>query len=161
MAFALERDDGLILTDDPSRLDFDRVCAWLASAYWADTRDRKTIERSLAASHPYGVYTPDDIQVALARAVTDFAVFAWIGDVIVDEAWRGQGIGTWMMRGVVDDLVAHGVSRIMLSTHDAHEVYRRVGFAPLRWTERWMELDIPATGHSARSGPPNGSRHQG
>jgi hypothetical protein len=47
-----------------------------------------------------------------------------------------------MMRGVVDDLVAHGVPRILLSTIGAHGVYRRVGFGPLRWPERWMELDI-------------------
>jgi predicted GNAT family acetyltransferase len=142
MAFVRERDDGLILTDDQSRLDVARICAWLATAYWANTRDRRTIERSLAASRPYGAYTLDGTQVALARAVTDFAVIAWIGDVIVDEAWRGKGIGTWMMRGVVDDLVAHGVPRILLSTIGAHGVYRRVGFGPLRWPERWMELDI-------------------
>jgi predicted GNAT family acetyltransferase len=137
-----ERDDGLILSNDASRLDLDRVCAWLATAYWADTRDRATIERSLASSRPYGVYAPDGTQVALARAVTDLAVIAWIGDVIVDPAWRGKGIGTWMMRGVVDDLVAHGVPRIMLATNDAHEVYRRVGFTTLRWPERWMERGI-------------------
>lgn len=139
MAFTLERDDGLILSDDPSRLDLDRICAWLAAAYWANTRDRVTIERSLTASRPYGVYASDGTQIALARAVTDFAVIAWIGDVIVDPAWRGKGIGTWMMRAVVDDLVAHGVARIMLATNDAHEVYQRVGFTALRWPERWME----------------------
>jgi len=142
VTFTLERDDGLTLSDDKSRLDLDRICAWLATAYWADTRDRATIERSLATSRPYGVYAPDGTQVALARAVTDFAVIAWIGDVIVGPAWRGRGIGTWMMRAVVDDLVARGVSRILLATNDAHEVYRRVGFTALRRPERWMEHDI-------------------
>ena len=141
MTLALERDDGLILSDDASRLDVDRICAWLATAYWADTRDRATIERSLVTSRPYGVYASDGTQVALARAVTDFAVIAWIGDVIVDPAWRGKGIGTWMMRGVVDDLVTRGVPRILLATNDAHEMYRRVGFATLRRPERWMERD--------------------
>ncbi len=141
MTFALERDDGLILSDDASRLDVDRICAWLATAYWADTRDRATIERSLVTSRPYGVYASDGTQVALARAVTDFAVIAWIGDVIVDPAWRGKGIGTWMMRGVVDDLVTRGVPRMLLATNDAHEVYRRVGFATLRRPQRWMERD--------------------
>jgi GNAT superfamily N-acetyltransferase len=141
VALTLERDDGLILSDDPSRLDLDRICAWLAGAYWADTRDRATIERSLRGSLAYGVYASDGTQVALARALTDFAVIAWIGDVIVDPAWRGKGIGTWMMRAVIDDLAAHGVPRIMLATNDAHEVYRRVGFTALRRPERWMERD--------------------
>jgi predicted GNAT family acetyltransferase len=139
--FTLERDDGMILTDDTSRLDLDRICTWLATAYWANTRDRATIARSLATSRPYGVYASDGAQVALARAVTDLAVIAWIGDVIVDPAWRGKGIGTWMIRGVVDDLLARGVPRIMLATNDAHEVYQRVGFTALRRPERWMERD--------------------
>jgi len=139
VGYTLERDDGLILSDDKSRLDVDRICSWLATAYWADTRDRATVERSLATSRPYGVYASDGTQVALARAVTDFAVIAWIGDVIVDPAWRGKGIGTWMMRGVVDDLVARGVPRVLLATNDAHEVYRRVGFTALHRPERWME----------------------
>jgi predicted GNAT family acetyltransferase len=142
VTLTIERNDGLTLSNDASRLDLDRICAWLATAYWADTRDRATIERSLASSRPYGVYAPDGTQVALARVVTDLAVIAWIGDVIVDPTWRGKGIGTWMMRGVVDDLVAHGVPRIMLATNDAHDVYRRVGFTTLRWPERWMERGI-------------------
>lgn len=140
MAFTLERDDGLTLSDDRTLLDLDRICRWLSSAYWANTRDRVTIERSMTTSRPYGVYAPDGSQVALARALTDDAVIAWIGDVIVDPGWRGKGIGTWMMRGVVDDLVARGVRRILLATNDAHEVYRRVGFAGLNGPERWMEL---------------------
>lgn len=141
MAFTLERDDGLTLSDDPTRLDLDRICAWLATAYWARGRDRATIERSLVTSRPYGVYAADGAQIALARAVSDFAVIAWIGDVIVDPAWRGKGIGTWMMRSVVDDLESHGILRIVLATMDAHDVYRRVGFTALHAPERWMERD--------------------
>jgi predicted GNAT family acetyltransferase len=141
MTLTLVRDDGLALSDDATWLDLDRICAWLSTAYWASTRDRVTVERSLAASRPYGVYAPDGTQVALARAVTDFAAIAWVSDVIVDPGWRGRGIGTWMMRGVVDDLAARGVCRIMLATDDAHEVYRRVGFAALSAPQRWMELD--------------------
>jgi GNAT superfamily N-acetyltransferase len=141
MPFTLTRDDGLTLSDDAARLDLDRICAWLASSYWANERDRAQIERSLAGSLPYGVYAPGGEQVALARATTDRATFAWIGDVIVDEAWRGKGVGTWMMRGVVDHLTGLGVPRFVLATRDAHEVYERVGFALLERPDFFMDLD--------------------
>jgi GNAT superfamily N-acetyltransferase len=141
MAFTLTRDDGLILSDDATRLDLDRICAWLASSYWASDRDRAQVERSLAGSLPYGVYAPGGEQVALARATTDLATFAWIGDVIVDDAWRGKGIGTWMMRGVVEHLAGLGVPRLVLATRDAHRVYEQVGFAPLHRPDFYMELD--------------------
>jgi GNAT superfamily N-acetyltransferase len=141
MAFTLTRDDGLTLSDDATRLDLDRICAWLATSYWASDRDRAQVERSLAGSLPYGVYAPGGEQVALARATTDEATFAWIGDVIVDEAWRGKGIGTWMMRGVVEHLTGLGVPRLVLATRDAHGVYERVGFEPFRRPDFYMELD--------------------
>jgi GNAT superfamily N-acetyltransferase len=133
--------DGLVISTDPSRLDIDRICAWLAVSYWANERDRATVERSIANSLCYGVYAPDGQQVALARATTDLASFAWIGDVVVDDAWRGKGIGTWLMRTVVDHLRREGVPRIVLTTRDAHGLYERVGFKPLRVPATWMEID--------------------
>ncbi len=141
MTHFVSRDDGLVLSDDPARLDIDRVCVWLAASYWANERDRATIERSIANSRPYGVYTPDGEHIALARVTTDLASFAWIGDVVVDEAWRGKGIGTWLMREVVDHLAAIGVPRLVLTTRDAHGVYERTGFGPLRVPATWMEID--------------------
>jgi GNAT superfamily N-acetyltransferase len=141
----LQRDDGLTISDDPSRLDLDRICAWLADSYWANDRDRTTVERSLAHSTPFGVYAPDGEQVALARAMTDLASFAWLADVVVDTAWRGRGIGTWLVTSVVEHLTELGVPRFLLTTRDAHEVYERAGFAPLHIPEIWMEIDTRPT----------------
>lgn len=141
MEFPVTRDDGLTLSDDRALLDIDRIHAWLAASYWANDRDRATVERSIRHSHPYGVYAPGGEQVALARATTDFTTYAWIGDVVVDEAWRGKGIGTWLMRVVVDHLTEMGVPRFTLATRDAHGVYERVGFAALRKPQLWMEID--------------------
>jgi len=141
MSFELRRDDGVTLSDDAARLDVDRIAGWLAESYWASDRDRATIERSLAGSLPYGVYAPDGGQIALTRATTDLTTFCWLGDVVVDQAWRGRGIGTWMIRGVVSQLRSRGVPRFVLATRDAHGVYERVGFEPLRVPSRWMEID--------------------
>ena len=141
MALTLTRDDGLILSDDATRLDVDRIHAWLAASYWAGGRDRPTIERSIAGSLAYGVYAPGGEQVAFARVVTDRATFAWICDVVVDDAWRGKGIGSWLMRGVVDAITKLGVRRTVLATRDAHGVYEPIGFTPLAYPEFWMEID--------------------
>lgn len=141
MELPVSRDDGLTISDDPALLDIDRIHAWLSASYWANDRDRATVQRSIEHSHPYGVYAPAGEQVALARATTDFTTYAWIGDVVVDDAWRGKGIGTWLMRVVVDHLTVMGVPRIVLATRDAHGVYERVGFAALRKPQFWMEID--------------------
>jgi len=141
----LQRPDGLFISDDPGLLDLDRVCAWLAASYWASYRDRATIERSLAGSRGYGVYEADGTQLGLTRVVTDGATFAWLCDVVVDEAWRGRGIGSWLVGAVVEQLRGEDVARIVLTTRDAHGVYGPIGFEPLRVPRTWMEIDVRPT----------------
>jgi GNAT superfamily N-acetyltransferase len=145
MAFEASRDDGLTISDEPTRLDVDRICEWLAESYWAHDRDRATVLRSFANSYAMGVYTPSGEQVALARATTDFASFCWIGDVVVDTAWRGKGIGTWLVGALVEELRVRGVPRFVLGTRDAHGVYEKVGFTALRVPDVWMEIDDRVT----------------
>jgi len=145
LPFSAQRDDGLVISDDPGRIDRVRVRAWLASSYWASDRSAEAIERSLQNSRVYGVYAPGGGQVALTRATTDLASFAWLGDVFVDEAWRSRGIGRWLVGAVVEHLQALGVPRIVLATRDAHPLYAALGFGPLRVPQTWMEIDLRAT----------------
>jgi GNAT superfamily N-acetyltransferase len=133
--------EGYVLTSERGRVDVDRVHAWLSQeSYWAQGRERAVVERSIAGSRPYSVYAHEQ-QTAFARVVTDEATFAWICDVFVDEHHRGRGLGTWLVESIVEDLAAVGVQRFLLATRDAHEVYRRCGFAPMEGVDRWMEID--------------------
>jgi len=142
---------GYVLTTDPGRVDVDRVHSWLAEqSYWAKGRDRGVVERAIAGSINYSVYDDapnndapygDARQAAFARVVTDGATFAWICDVFVDERHRGRGLGSWLIESIVEDLRQAGVQRLVLATRDAHEVYRRAGFATLEGPGRWMEID--------------------
>ena len=136
-----EARDGLLLTGDADRMQVELIHRWLAEgSYWAAGRDLEVVRRSLAGSRCYGVFR-DDVQVGFARAVTDEATFAWICDVFVAAPDRGLGIGSWLVDAIVRDLTGSGVSRFVLATRDAHEVYGRVGFGPVRYPERWMEID--------------------
>ncbi len=145
MALELRRGDGLMISDDRTRLDIGRIRAWLAESYWANDRSADAIDRSIANSEVYGVYTPEGEQVALTRATTDLASFAWLGDVVVDEAWRARGIGRWLVGAVVEHLTSVGVPRFVLTTRDAHGVYSALGFTAMRVPETWMEIDLRAT----------------
>jgi GNAT superfamily N-acetyltransferase len=127
------RDDGM---------DVDRIHHWLSTdAYWAPERSREAVARSVANSYCLGAFVPDGTQVAFARAVTDWATFAWIADVYVDREHRGNGLGTRIVERLRTTLEEAGIPRIVLATLDAHGVYAKLGFTPLRWPERWMEID--------------------
>jgi hypothetical protein len=52
------------------------------------------------------------------------------------------------MQCLVEELEAEGIPRLILGTRDAHGVYADVGFAPLAYPERWMEIDKRANRHT-------------
>ncbi len=128
----------LRITTDPALLDFDAVCGFLSRSYWAAKRTRARVETSLRNSLVFGVYEGNH-QVGLARVVTDYATFAWLCDVFVDEDYRGPGIGKWLMETIVAHPDLQGLKRMLLATSDAHGLYRPYGFAPLEKPQNWME----------------------
>ena len=131
------------LDDTRDRLDLDRIHGWLASSYWSPGIARDVVERAIAGSHCLGAYR-DGRQVGFARAITDHATFAWIADVWVDEAERGQGIGRRMVSWFIEHPDFAGIRRTALTTADAHGVYAELGFAPLLRPDRYMERLSPA-----------------
>jgi GNAT superfamily N-acetyltransferase len=128
-----QRDD-YTLTDDKSRLDLDTVCALLHTTYWATSRPREIIARSIEHSMCF-VLLHKGQQVGGARAVTDHATFAWICDVIIAPEHRGRGLGKWM----VECVLAHPdlqTSTQVLRTRDAHTLYERFGFERTEYLRR-------------------------
>ncbi len=126
---------------DPDRIDVGLVHHWLSTdAFWALGRSRDLVERSMRGSLNFGVYEADGAQVAYARVVTDRATFAWLCDVYVDPAHRGRGLGVRLATAVRDHLAPYGLKRTLLATLDAHELYAKVGFAPVPDPEMFMAL---------------------
>jgi len=143
MAQEWHQGDYLISTD-PSRLDLDIVHGFLRRSYWAADRPPETVRRSVEHSLNFGLYyTMDRRQVGFARVVTDFATFAWLCDVFIDEAHRGHGLGSWLTQTVVGYFRLEGLRLWVLATLDAHGLYEKVGFKPLGAPERWMEKRGP------------------
>lgn len=131
--------NGLTISTDPARLDLDAITAMLSRAYWAQGRPREVIERSMQNSLVFGIYDGRR-QIGLARIVGDYATFAWLCDVFVEDDYRGRGLGKWLMETVLAHPDLRGLRRILLATRDAHGLYARYGFKPLGSPERWMEI---------------------
>jgi len=139
MAEELRRGEYVISTD-PSLLDLDVVHGFLQRTYWAAERPLETLKRSVEGSLNFGLYRAKDRrQVGFARVVTDFATFAWLCDVFIDEAHRGQGLGVWLVETVVEHPELHRLRLWMLGTRDAHGLYEKIGFTPLSAPDKWMQ----------------------
>jgi GNAT superfamily N-acetyltransferase len=118
----------------------DVVYGFLSSAYWSPGISREMVEKCVANSLVVGVYDPDGRQVGFARMVTDYARFGWVSDVFVLEPHRRRGLGQRMVRALVEHPSVRTLRRIILTTRDAHGVYRKCGFEPLDQPERFMHL---------------------
>ncbi len=122
---------------DLARLDVDAIADLLSRAYWARGRTREMIARYLQHSLVFGLYDGSR-QIGLARVISDYTTFAYLCDVIIHEAYRGRGLGKWLMATVHSHPDLREVRRWMLATDDAHGLYRQFGWAPLEYPERWM-----------------------
>jgi GNAT superfamily N-acetyltransferase len=135
--------DPFIISDDPSKLDFDAICDFLSRAYWAEKRPREVIEKSIRFSLNFGVYDGNR-QVGFARVITDYATFAYLCDVFIHEEYRGHALGKWLMESILAHPNLQGLRRWSLATRDAHGLYKQFGFAELSNPASWMEKFDPS-----------------
>ncbi|HXQ63063.1 MAG TPA: GNAT family N-acetyltransferase [Acidimicrobiales bacterium] len=132
--------DGYWASDDRSLVDVARVHRWLSTeSYWAGGRSLEVVSRSIEESLTLGLYGPGVGQVGVCRWVTDYATFGWLCDVFVDAAVRGTGLGTFLVGTATAHPDVRDLRLQVLGTRDAHDLYRRFGFASVAWPERWME----------------------
>jgi GNAT superfamily N-acetyltransferase len=131
---------GYLITTDKHKMYPAQVHEWLATkSYWAKGIPYATFATSFEHSFCVGALLGTE-QVAFARLVTDYATFAYLADVFVMEAYRGKGISKVMMQELFQLDWVLRLRRLMLATMDAHGVYTRVGFQPLAYPERIMEV---------------------
>jgi GNAT superfamily N-acetyltransferase len=140
-----------LISDDLTKLDLDVIHKFLSEhSYWARGIPREVVARSIANSLCFGVYAlgnanPDSDwrQVGFARVTTDRATFAYLADVFVLPEHRGRGLSKRLMEAVLAHPDLQGLRRWMLATADAHELYRRFGFAELSQPDRFMQRHDP------------------
>ena len=131
-----------VISTDEERFDLDMVHGFLTESYWAEGISREVMARSIENSLCFGVFG-DGKQIGFARVISDYATFAYIGDVFVLESYRGHGLGKWLMECVIGHPWLQGLRRWTLLTRDAHGLYGQFGFTPLKRPERYMERHDP------------------
>lgn len=138
-----------LVSTDRERLDLDVVHGFLTECYWAKGIPRDVVARSIENSLCFGLYA-EGKQVGFARVISDYATYAYIGDVFVLDAFRGSGLGKWLMECIMQHPQLQGLRRWSLVTRDAHGLYARLGFEPLKKPQNYMELhrpDVYQVGH--------------
>lgn len=119
----------LVISTDPDDADHDVITGFLATSYWAKNVPHDRIVGSLESSFGYHLIDkPDDRQIGFARVISDGVRFAYLCDVFVLEAHRGQGLGAWLIEAVTADPRLADVGHWVLATADAQPFYRKLGW---------------------------------
>jgi len=135
-------DGGFELDDDPGRIDVEAVHRFLAEdSYWARGRSLTDMQQLLAeAARVIGLYR-EGAQVGFCRAARCTPALYYLADVYVLPGHRGRGLGTQLVREMVERGPLARSSWI-LHTLDAHELYRKLGFEEP--SSRVLERRAPA-----------------
>jgi GNAT superfamily N-acetyltransferase len=127
---------------DRGAIDFEAVYAFLRTAPWAHELTRSGLERALRESLCFSLYE-EGRQIGLARVITDYVTYAYLCDVYVIESRRGRGLGSWLIRCVLEHPELESLKRIALITHDAQNFYNCLGFQVPAEPGSYMERIIP------------------
>jgi GNAT superfamily N-acetyltransferase len=135
---------GYIITTDKNLLKPKDIHRWLSiNSYWSKNIPFNVVEDAFNHSFCIGVLK-EEKQIGYARLITDYAVFAYLADVYVEEEHRGQGLCKKMMEVLMELDWVKNLRRLMLATLDAHDVYKQFGFVSTAFPERFMEISRPS-----------------
>ncbi|MBM4122432.1 MAG: GNAT family N-acetyltransferase [Nitrospira sp.] len=113
------------------RKDFDpaQLLRLYAQAPWAQERTREDIREMLAQTDLAISVWESDRLVGFGRVLTDYVYRASIWDVIVDEAYQGQDIGSEIMQRILHHSSLKRVELFWLCTRDKQAFYEKLGFS--------------------------------
>lgn len=131
------------ISTDKNLLQIDAIHQFLSQdSYWAKERTKEQTVKAIENSLCFGVYAGEN-QIGFARVVTDYATFAYLGDVYILEEFRGNGLSKRLMETIINHPDLQNFRRWILATKDAHTLYEKFGFSALKFPERWMEKPAP------------------
>lgn len=137
-----QRDGRYEISTEIGRVDLEAVHAYLTRSYWAEGIPKAVVAKAIEASLCFSLFDRG-AQIGFARVITDRATFAYLCDVYVLEAYRGQGLGKWLVEEVTSHPDVAGVRRFVLVTRDAQGLYEPFSFKTPVDSGSYMEIFRP------------------
>ena len=135
--------DNYLITTDKAHLDLHAVHQYLSKeSYWSRGIPFETVKKAAEHSLTFIVLCGEE-QVGYARIISDYAIFAYLGDVYILDAHRGKGLSKWLMETIMGHPELQGLRRWTLATRDAHGLYAQHGWKPVANPAIWMEVHNP------------------
>ncbi len=136
--YFLRKKDSLVVSTDPKELDAEAVFSFLVEAKWWPELTRESLKFAIRHSLCFSL-TGDGRQIGFARVITDFVTYAYLCDVYIVKTQRGKGLGSWLIRSILEHPDLKNLKRVSLITHDAQNFYLGLDFSFLPDCDCYME----------------------
>lgn len=116
-----------VLSDERNDTSVQETFDLLQTTYWAHKRPVQIVEQIIDRSLCFYLRRGSE-QIGFARVITDHVTTSWIADAVLHGSHRNQGLGTWMMKCILEhpDI---SQTQFVLQTGTAHVFYERLGFS--------------------------------
>ena len=141
----------MIIYTDQKNVDVLRLLALFEQAPWARGRTEDDIQQMLSHTDLMVLAWDGDSLVGCGRVLTDYVYRVSIWDVIVDQAYRGQDIGTKIINYILTHPSLKRVELFWLCTRDKQSFYETLGFSAKEQTGMVWDRNI----HGSASEPDN------
>jgi len=118
--------DEFVISDDLSRVQVEVVADLLAKTFWGHRRPREVVEKLIQTSICFSLFH-QQWQIGFSRVVTDYAVFSWLSDLVLNEGYRGRGLGGWLIGCILEHPQISGTQFVLQTTYAAG-LYKKFGF---------------------------------
>jgi GNAT superfamily N-acetyltransferase len=136
--YFLREQNSFVISTDPGDLDPEAIYGFLTQAKWWTELTQESLDRALRNSLCFSL-KEGDRQIGLARVITDYVTYAYLCDVYIVEERRGQGLGSWLVRCILEHPDLKPLKRIALITHDAQTFYLGLDFRFASQADCYME----------------------
>jgi len=127
------------ITTDKLKMDLVAIHDFLSKySGWSDHIPLERVRLSVENSLNFGLFHKGQ-QIGFARVISDFSTIAYLGDVYVLEAYRGQGLSKKLIDCVMTHPHLQGLRRWILLTSTADWLYEKYGFKRIPNPEIYME----------------------
>jgi aralkylamine N-acetyltransferase len=103
-----------------------------SQGWWNGVDNPELVLRIIKGSHCFMVAQDNREIVGMGRSISDRISDAYIQDVTVKKKFRGQGIGTHIIRMIINRLQMDGIFWIgLIAEKGSHSFYETIGFKPM------------------------------
>ncbi len=127
------------ITTDKSQMDKNAIQEMLHGYCWEGDLPPSVLEAGMRSSLCWGLFHGEK-QIGFARIISDYAIFAYLGDFVIHPAYRRRGLGRWLLECIWEHPQLQTIRRWVVITRHNRDFFSKMGFQPLTEPEDFMEI---------------------